>query len=98
MYLHSGPKLAPTAVRGAELPEARYNLVNAGVFYPITDYLDRPEGKVILEVPHYLKNRAGQYEGMSAEARDIINSNDVKMWLIDTHMIRPTDTLTILQV
>ncbi len=71
--------------RGIRLAEARYNLVNAGVFYPITDYLDRPEGKVILEVPHYLKNRAGQYDGMSEEARDIINSNDVKMWLIDTH-------------
>ena len=80
-----GPEAKAHGVRGAELPGARYRLVNAGIFYPITDYLDRPEGKVILEVPHYLEIRAGQYEGMSAEARDIINSNDVKMWLIDTH-------------
>ena len=80
-----GPEAKAHGVRGAELPGARYRLVNAGVFYPITDHLDRPKGKVILEVPHFYKIRANQYEGLSAEARDIINSNDVKMWLIDTH-------------
>ena len=79
-----GPDSKAHGYRGAYVPTERFKLVNAGVFYPVTEITERPAGKVLLEIPHYAKVKALQYEGMTAEVRDLFNNNDLKMWLIDT--------------
>ena len=79
-----GPDSKAHGYRGAYVPTERYKLVNAGVFYPVTEVTERPAGKVLLEIPHYALVKALQYEGMTAEVRDLFNNNDLKMWLIDT--------------
>ena len=71
-------------LRLPEVPEARYKLLNASFYYPITEMESRPEGEVILEVPHPSSSKAWQYEGLTAAMREIINRNGVKIWLIDT--------------
>ena len=63
---------------------ARYLLVNAGFYFPITDMADRPEGKVILEISHPFSYRPFQYETMTPETREIVNRNGMYIWLIDT--------------
>ena len=63
---------------------ARYLLVNAGYYGPVTEMTTRPEGEVILEVSHPYNYRPFQYEGMTPEMREIINRDGVYMWLIDT--------------
>ena len=80
-----GPSARRFSYRGAILPDARYKLINAGYFFPITELHDPPDGKVVYAVPHPYTVRAFQYEGMTAAMRDLINSSDLKMWLIDTH-------------
>lgn len=79
-----GPNAKAHGYRGAYVPTDRYKLVNAGVFYPVTEITERPAGKVLLEIPHFSRVKALQYEGMTAEVRDLFNNNDLKMWLIDT--------------
>ena len=79
-----GPDVPAHGFRSDRVPERRYKLLNAGVFYPITALFDRPPGKVLLEIEHFGKVKALQYEGMSARTREIFNMNDVKIWLIDT--------------
>lgn len=64
---------------------ARYILLNARYVYPMLEVVDRPEGKIVLEYEPYIKSRAWQYEGISSQSRDLINSYDLKIWLIDTH-------------
>lgn len=66
-------------------PEARYRLFNAANYYPIADISgDLPEGKILLEVSHPFNYKPWQYEGMTAEMRDIVNRSDFAIWLIDT--------------
>ena len=69
-----------------ELPEARYKLVNAAVYLEIFE-IDggRPTGEVLLEAPHPLRYKPWQYEGLTPEMRDLVNSSDFAIWLIDTH-------------
>ena len=65
---------------------ARYLLVNAGFYHPVTEMADRPEGQVILEVSHPYNFRPFQYEHATLvqKAREIINRDGVYIWLIDT--------------
>ena len=67
-----------------EVPTARYKLINTGFYYPIAEIADRPEGEVLLEVSHPFNYKPWQYEGMTPAMREIVNRNDVKIWLIDT--------------
>lgn len=68
-----------------ELPNARYRLLNAAHYYPITGInSDLPAGKVILEIPHPLHYKPWQYEGLTPEERELVNRSDFKIWLIDT--------------
>ena len=68
-----------------ELTNARYRLLNAAHYYPITGISnDLPTGKVILEIPHPLHYKPWQYEGLTPEERELVNRSDFKIWLIDT--------------
>ena len=62
----------------------RYSLVNAFFIYPITEQSERPPGRLLLEAPHSLNYRPCQYEGMTPEMRDLVRSDPVMIWLIDT--------------
>ncbi len=66
--------------------DARYILVNAGYYHPVTEMSDRPEGKVILQVSHPYNYKPYQYEHLTMvrSAREIINRDGVYIWLIDT--------------
>ena len=66
--------------------DARYILVNAGFYHPVTEMSDRPEGRVILEISHPYHYRPFQYEHATLvrSAREIINRDGVYIWLIDT--------------
>lgn len=79
-----GPESDIHGIRGKYVESARYKLLNAGVFYPVYEIVDRPAGEVILEFPHFNKIAAWQYEGMSAATRELLNESHLKMWLIDT--------------
>lgn len=74
---------SPIGVYGEENPLARYKLLNAGYYYPITEPLDLPQGKVLMQVAHPFNHRPWQYEGMTAEMRDIVNRDGFYIWLID---------------
>ena len=77
---------SPTRSHGFKnmaLKDARYELVNAGYYYPITEMTDRPDGEVLLQVPHPFNHKPWQYEGMTPEMRDIINRDGLYIWLID---------------
>ncbi len=63
--------------------DARYELVNAGYYYPITEMSDLPAGEVLLKVSHPFNYRPWQYEGMTPEMREIINRDGLYVWLID---------------
>ena len=65
------------------LEGARYELVNAGFYYPITEMTDLPEGEVILKVAHPFNYKPWQYEGFTPEMREIINRDGLYIWLID---------------
>ncbi|MCY4538707.1 MAG: hypothetical protein OXE52_10810 [Chloroflexi bacterium] len=65
------------------LEGARYEFVNAGYYYPITEMTDLPDGKVLLKVAHPFNYKPWQYEGMTPEMREIINRDGLYMWLID---------------
>ena len=67
-----------------ELPDARYKLVNASFYYPVTEMDARPDGEVLLEAPHPFNHRLWQYEGMTPDMREIVRRDPVMMWLIDT--------------
>ena len=71
-------------LRLPEVPTARYKLLNASFYYPITEMESRPEGEVILEIAHPFSSKPWQYEGLTAAMREIVNRNGVKIWLIDT--------------
>ncbi|MDE2858860.1 MAG: hypothetical protein OXN94_13535 [Chloroflexota bacterium] len=73
----------PIGVYGKENPLARYTLLNAGYFYPITEMADLPDGEVLLKVAHPFNHRPWQYEGMTAGMRDIVNRDGLYIWLID---------------
>ena len=77
---------SPARIHGLRIPEiptARYKLINAGFYYPITEIADRPEGEVLLEISHPFNYKPWQYEGMTPAMREIVNRNGVKIWLID---------------
>ncbi len=76
------PSLA-YGVYGKEIPDARYKLLNAGFYYPITELQDRPPGEILMEVPHPFNLRPWQYEGWTAEMRETIRRNGFMIWLID---------------
>ncbi len=63
--------------------DARYELLNAAYFYPITEMTDLPDGEVIMKVAHPYNYNPWQYEGMTPEMRDIINRDGLYIWLID---------------
>ena len=66
------------------VPEARYHLVNASFYYPITQ-MDVPIlGETLVEISHPFNHRLWQYEGMTPEMRDIVRRDPVMIWLIDT--------------
>jgi len=65
------------------LEGARYELVNAGYYYPITEMTDLPDGEVLLKVAHPFNYKPWQYEGMTPEMREIINRDGLYIWLID---------------
>ena len=65
------------------LEGARYELVNAGHYYPITEMTDLPDGEVLMKVAHPFNYKPWQYEGMTTEMREIINRNGLYIWLID---------------
>ena len=65
------------------LEGARYELVNAGYYYPITEMTDLPEGEVLMKVAHPFNYKPWQYEGMTPEMREIINRDGLYIWLID---------------
>ena len=65
------------------LEGARYELVNAGFYYPITEMTDLPEGDAILKVAHPFNYKPWQYEGFTPEMREIINRDGLYIWLID---------------
>ena len=68
-----------------EVMDARYRLYNSAVYLRISNIdSGRPDGRVILEVPHPLHYKPWQYEGLTKEMRDLVNSNEFKIWLIDT--------------
>lgn len=69
---------------GGKRPNARYLLLNAGYYYPLSGIADRPDGDVLLAVSHPFNHRPWQYEGLTAEMRDLVNSHEFKIWLIDT--------------
>lgn len=79
-----GGDVTAYGVRGPYRDSARYKLLNAGIFYPINEIFERPAGEIVMEVEYFYRARAWQYEGLSGKARDLINSSDIKMWLIDT--------------
>lgn len=67
-----------------EAPDARYRLYNSAVYLTISEIESgRPEGRLLLEAPHPLHYRPWQYEGLTAEMRDLVNSHEFKIWLID---------------
>ena len=70
-------------------PDARYKLLNAGEFYPIAEIHERPPGKVLREIPHFNSVRAWQFENMTASTRQLFNTREVKIWLIDTGSEEP---------
>ena len=70
-------------VYGDDSPRARYRLINAGFYYPITEMTELPEGEVILKVSHPFNHRPWQYEGFTSEMREIINRDGLYIWLID---------------
>ncbi len=74
---------SPIGVYGEENPLLRYKLLNAGYYYPITEPLDLPQGEVLMQVAHPFNHRPWQYEGMTAEMRDIVNRDGLYIWLID---------------
>ena len=65
------------------LEDARYELVNAGYYYPITEMRDLPEGEVLMKVAHPFNYRPWQYIGFTPEMREIINRDGLYIWLID---------------
>ncbi len=68
------------------VPEARYHLLNASFYYPITQ-MDAPmTGDVLVEIPHPFNHRLWQYEGMTPQMRDIVRRDPVMIWLIDTQV------------
>lgn len=73
----------PYGVYGDENLSARYKLVNAGYFFPITELVDRPRGEVLLKVAHPYNHRPWQYGGMTSKMREIINRDGLYIWLID---------------
>ena len=77
----------PIGVYGEETPLARYRLINAGYYYPITEPVDHSDGKVLLEFSHPFNHRPWQYEGMTPEMREIINRYGFKIWLLDTNQV-----------
>ncbi len=76
------PPAMPFGVYGEENPLARYELVNAGYYYPITEMSDLPDGEVLMQVSHPFNYRPWQYEGMTPEMREIINRDGLYIWLI----------------
>ena len=67
------------------LPDARYKLVNAAVYLEIVEIDEgRPDGEILLEVPHPLHYRPWQYEGLTPGMRHMVNGSDFAIWLIDT--------------
>lgn len=83
---YSSQFLPPAEHHGIPFPsqeDARYELVNVGYFYPITDMMDLPDGEVVMQVPHPYNFKPWQYTGMSPEMRDIINRDGLYIWLID---------------
>ncbi len=77
------PPAMPFGVYGEENPLARYKLLNAGYYYPITEMSDLPAGEVLMQVSHPFNYRPWQYEGMTPEMREIINRDGLYIWLID---------------
>lgn len=77
------PPAKTFGVYGKENPAARYKLLNAGYFYPITKIADLPDGEALMQVAHPFNHKPWQYEGMTAEMRDIINRDGLYIWLID---------------
>ena len=74
----------PSVLKDPEADAARYLLLNADYFYPITERRPRPEGKVILQVLHTHNYRPLHYEGMTTEMRELIYRQPLHIWLIDT--------------
>ena len=74
---------SPFGVYGEENALARYKLLNAGYFHPITEMTDLPDGEVLMQVAHPFNHRPWQYEGMTADMRDIVNRDGLYIWLID---------------
>lgn len=70
-------------VYGEAKPLLRYKLLNAGYYFPITELTDRPDGEVLMQVPHPFNHKPWQYEGMTPAMRDIINRDGLYIWLID---------------
>lgn len=64
--------------------DARYQLVNAGYYYPIGKLTEPPVGEAILKVAHPFMYKPWQFVGLSPEMRDIINRDGLYMWVIDT--------------
>jgi len=74
---------SPKGVYGEANPLVPYKLLNAGYYYPITEPLDLPQGKVLMQAPHPFNYKPWQYEGMTAEMRDIVNRDGLYIWLIE---------------
>ena len=77
-----------------EREDARYILVNAGFYHPVTEMRDRPAGRVILEISHPYNFRPFQYEHATLvrDAREIIRRDAVYIWLIDTQAAADGET------
>ncbi|MDE2821016.1 MAG: glycosyltransferase family 39 protein [Chloroflexota bacterium] len=65
------------------LEGARYELVNAGYYYPITQMTDLPDGEILMQVAHPFNYRPWQYVGFTPEMREMINRDGLYIWLID---------------
>lgn len=74
---------AAIGVYGKEDSHARYQLLNAGYYYPVTELRDLPQGEVLLQVAHPFNHRPWQYEGMTPEMREIINRDGLYIWILD---------------
>ena len=72
-----------------KLEGARYLLVNAGFYHPVTEMTERPAGQVILKVSHPYNFKPFQYEHATflRRAREIINKDGVFIYLIDTQSL-----------
>ena len=66
------------------VPEARYQLLNASFYYPITEMREPPLGDALVEISHPFNHRLWQYEGMTPQMREIVRRDQVMIWLIDT--------------